>query len=149
MNGEDFAVVVMDIDRFKNLNDTYSHAVGDRSLKVFAKTIQKVCRKDDLVSRLGGEEFCMILLGINAETAVQTIKRFQTELPISLAQAGLPQFTVSFGVTDTNFGDNLEALVKVADNAMYEAKKAGRDRYVVASIKSDPKPQKEEMSVVN
>lgn len=142
-----FAVVVTDIDRFKKLNDTYSHAVGDRSLKVFATVLQKICRKDDLVARLGGEEFCVVLLDANAVTAVKTLERIRTELPQSLAQAGLPEFTASFGVTDTNFGDNLEALVKIADNAMYDAKKAGRDKIVVFSAKSQP--QEELMQIAN
>jgi diguanylate cyclase (GGDEF)-like protein len=144
-----FSVVVMDIDFFKKLNDTYSHAVGDRSLIVFSKALQKSCRKDDLVARLGGEEFCMVLLNISAETAVQTLKRVQSELPISLAQAGLPEFTVSYGVTDTSFGENLEALIKIADNAMYEAKKAGRDKIVIASGKSEPKAAQEVIQSVN
>jgi diguanylate cyclase (GGDEF)-like protein len=144
-----FAVVVMDIDFFKKLNDTYSHAVGDRSLKIFSKALQKSCRKDDLVARLGGEEFCMVLLNINAETAVQTLKRVKSELPISLAQAGLPEFTVSYGVTDTDFGDNLEALIKIADHAMYEAKKAGRDKIAIASGKSEPKAEQEVIQSVN
>jgi diguanylate cyclase (GGDEF)-like protein len=144
-----FSVVVMDIDFFKKLNDTYSHAVGDRSLKIFSKALQKSCRKDDLVARLGGEEFCMVLLNINAETAVQTLKRVQSELPVSLAQAGLPEFTVSYGVTDSDFGDNLEALIKIADHAMYEAKKAGRDKIAIASGKSEPKAEKEVIQSVN
>jgi len=147
--GHRLSVVVTDIDLFKNLNDTYSHAVGDRSLKVFSKTLQKICRKEDLVSRLGGEEFCIVLQDISAEDAKSILERIQKELPIALAQAGLPEFTASFGVTDTDFGDSLESLIKIADNSMYEAKKTGRNRIVVASAKSDHEGTQRNSPIVN
>ena len=138
MAGRKFAVIVTDIDHFKKLNDTYSHAVGDRSLKAFSRTLQKSCRAEDIVARLGGEEFCIVLADVSAENAVPTLERVQRNLPGILGQSGLPEFTASFGVTDTDFGDSLETLIKIADNAMYDAKKAGRNRIVVASAKSKP-----------
>ncbi len=139
--GRKLSVVVTDIDRFKNLNDTYSHAVGDRALKEFSRTLQKICRKDDLVARLGGEEFCIVLLDVSAKDARAILDRVRTQLPVVLAQAGLPEFTASFGVADTDFGDNLESLIKIADDYMYEAKKAGRNTIVIAADKSKPKFQ--------
>jgi diguanylate cyclase (GGDEF)-like protein len=148
-SGRRLSLVVADIDLFKNLNDMYSHAVGDRSLKVFSRTLQKICRTDDLVARLGGEEFCIVFVDLSAEEATPILKRIQKELPACLAQAGLPEFTASFGVTDTRFGDNLETLIKIADNSMYEAKKAGRNRIVLASAKSGAEEDQRTVLIVN
>jgi len=133
MGGKEFSLVVADIDHFKKLNDTYSHAVGDRSLKVFASTLRKCCREEDMVARLGGEEFCIVLLGISSEKAVGLLERIRDTLPESLAKAGLPEFTASFGVSDTNLANSLEALMKISDHAMYKAKQAGRNKIVVGS----------------
>ena len=128
-----FSLVVTDIDHFKELNDTHSHAIGDRALKVFANTLQRYCRSGDLVARLGGEEFCIIFLDVTADKAVEFLERVRENLAVILNRAGLPEFTASFGVSDTNFGDSLEVLLKVADQAMYEAKQAGRNQIKAAS----------------
>ena len=133
MGGRLFSLVMADIDHFKKLNDTYSHAVGDRSLKVFANILNKSCRGDDVVARLGGEEFCMVFLDIGAEKAVELLERIRKKLPDALTKAGLPEFTASFGVSDTNLASTLEDLLKISDHAMYKAKQAGRDRIVVGS----------------
>ncbi|MEJ2247885.1 MAG: GGDEF domain-containing protein, partial [Acidobacteriota bacterium] len=140
MSERKFSLVVTDIDHFKELNDTYSHAVGDRSLKVFANTLQKYCRSEDMVARLGGEEFCIIFLDVTADKAVEFLERVRENLSVVLNRAGLPEFTASFGVSDTNFGDSLEVLLKVADHAMYEAKQAGRNQIKAASRKSGLTP---------
>ena len=135
-----FSLVVTDIDHFKELNDTYSHAVGDRSLKVFANTLQRYCRSGDLVARLGGEEFCIIYLDVTADKAVEFLERVRENLTVILNKAGLPEFTASFGVSDTNLGDSLEVLLKVADQAMYKAKQAGRNQIKAASRRPGLKP---------
>lgn len=135
-----FALVVTDIDHFKELNDTYSHAVGDRSLKVFANTLQRYCRSGDMVARLGGEEFCIIFLDVKADKAVEFLERVRENLTVILNKAGLPEFTASYGVCDTNQGDSLEVLLKVADQAMYEAKQAGRNQIKAASRRPGLKP---------
>lgn len=140
LSKREFSIVIADIDHFKKLNDTYSHAVGDRSLKVFANTLHKCCRGGDVLARLGGEEFCMIYLDVTAERAIELLERVRENLPVFLSQAGLPIFTASFGVTDTNFGDSLEVLLKISDDLMYEAKKAGRNQIKTTTIKLEKKP---------
>jgi len=131
-DGRSYAVVMADLDHFKELNDTHSHAAGDRALKTFARTLARCCRPDDVVARMGGEEFVVALPLADSSQAAAAMERVRTALVDDIARAGVPTFTASFGIADSLYADDLESLLKVADEAMYAAKRAGRDRVVIA-----------------
>ena len=138
--GERYAVVMSDLDHFKRLNDTFSHAAGDRALRVYSATLQDCCRPTDIVARAGGEEFVMVLPGANAEAAAEVAERVRATLGDAAARAGSPPFTASFGVADLQVGGTLEELMRVADHALYRAKQRGRDRVEVAGAGGEAGP---------
>jgi diguanylate cyclase (GGDEF)-like protein len=129
------SVVVMDLDEFKAVNDHYGHAAGDRLLVGFASVAQTTLRTEDVLGRIGGEEFCALLVGVGESEAVTIADRLR------LAFAGaIFDFddvtltgTVSVGVAQLGVNEELGAAVQRADMAMYRAKKDGRDRVIRAS----------------
>ena len=127
-----FAVVMSDLDFFKRLNDTQGHEAGDRALKLFADTARGVVRDRDHVVRWGGEEFALLLPGINAERATEVIGRLRAALAQSHLVAGTPIFTASFGISDSTMSRDRETLVRLADEALYKSKQAGRDTCTIA-----------------
>lgn len=129
-----YAVVIADIDHFKKLNDTHGHQLGDRALQVFAQALSESARAEDITARFGGEEFVIVLPTADAEIAQQYTDRVRQRLPRLLSDASLPPFTASFGIADRRHGDDLEALIRAADEALYAAKAAGRDRATVAPV---------------
>jgi len=131
--GASFALVIADIDHFKKVNDTHGHEVGDRALKVLAATLKQIVRRDDLVCRFGGEEFVLVLADLDADRGAELVERVRAELPRAVARGGVPSFTISAGVVDQQHGHDAEALLRVADGLLYEAKSLGRDRVLVAS----------------
>ncbi|MEO6293615.1 MAG: diguanylate cyclase [Burkholderiaceae bacterium] len=125
-------VLMMDIDHFKNVNDTHGHAVGDLALQHIAKQLQSFMRTEDCVARWGGEEFIVVLAGATLPAAIQVAERIRaciaaTPVPLS-GQQTLP-LTLSIGVSDWSpcDGDDFEAAVSRADNALYRAKAEGRN----------------------
>jgi diguanylate cyclase (GGDEF)-like protein len=129
------SLVMIDIDRFKSINDTWGHPFGDVVLKGVASTIASVARKTDLAARLGGEEFALLLIDTDTEGAVTMAGRLADGIH-ALAfptSAGPLKVTVSQGVA-VHPGDarNGEELVARADAALYRAKESGRDRYCLA-----------------
>jgi diguanylate cyclase (GGDEF)-like protein len=127
---EQFALVVADLDRFKQLNDRHGHEAGDRALRVFAQTSEGVLREGDLIARWGGEEFMIVLPGLDATAALAVTERLRE----TLGQAhtgGHPPFTVSFGITDSSAGETLDELLRLADLGLYASKRAGRDRATI------------------
>ncbi len=129
-----FAVVMADLDHFKALNDTHSHATGDRALKTFARAVSECCRPTDVLARVGGEEFVLALPDVTGRQAADVMERLRRALPTEIAKAGVPIFTASFGIADSSQGSDLEGLMKIADEAMYVAKRTGRDRVVIAGL---------------
>jgi len=130
--GETFALLVMDIDRFKSINDTYGHAVGDDVLRFLAKVAQTTLRPADVCFRYGGEEFVVLLEGVDAEGALPAAERLRKTLERSDSPVGRP-ITVSIGIAaHPGAGATAEALFEAADEAMYRAKQEGRNRSVVA-----------------
>jgi len=122
-----FAVVMSDLDYFKRLNDTQGHEAGDRALKLFADTARSVVRDRDHVVRWGGEEFAMLLPGANSERAAEVVGRLRAALAESHLLSGTPVFTASFGISDSTMARDRETLIRLADEALYRSKQAGRD----------------------
>jgi diguanylate cyclase (GGDEF)-like protein len=122
-----FAVVMADLDFFKRLNDTHGHEAGDRALKLFADTARGVVRDRDHVARWGGEEFALLLPGANAERAAEVVGRLRAALAESHLLSGTPVFTASFGISDSTMTRERETLIRLADDALYRSKQAGRD----------------------
>ena len=127
-----FAVVMTDLDFFKRLNDTQGHEAGDRALKLFAETARGVVRDRDHVVRWGGEEFALLLPGANSERAAEIVGRLRAALAEAHLVAGTPVFTASFGIADSTMARDRETLIRLADEALYRSKQAGRDSCSVA-----------------
>jgi diguanylate cyclase (GGDEF)-like protein/PAS domain S-box-containing protein len=131
------AAIVMDIDHFKRINDKYSHAIGDQVLRSFAKCLQENTRELDVIGRIGGEEFVILLPGSNQKSAQRTAARLQELIAnnITVTSSGDIRITVSQGVAvlDENM-ENLNDLVQAADRALYRAKESGRNRVVSSSF---------------
>jgi diguanylate cyclase (GGDEF)-like protein len=132
--GEDTcAVAILDIDRFKSINDGFGHAEGDRALCHLTALLRERTRGGDLVGRLGGEEFAVLLHGTGAGGAEAFAEDVRTALA-ERAQDAPTSFTVSIGVAALKDGDGTaEGMLVAADHALYAAKQAGRDRVVRAT----------------
>jgi len=125
------SLIMFDLDHFKNTNDTYGHLVGDQVLKASALLVQKNIRSFDLFGRWGGEEFIILLPQTNLAVAQIVAEKIRVELGGFIHEkAG--QVTASFGVTQYYSGANMAELIKEADNSMYAAKRAGRNRVIVS-----------------
>jgi diguanylate cyclase (GGDEF)-like protein len=122
-----------DIDHFKAINDRYGHLVGDQAIEHVAQTLKASLRPGDLVCRYGGEEFCLLLPGLGATAAHELAERMRARIEASCGAAVIPgenvRITISFGVAAVAFGGStLAELIKQADQALYVAKNAGRNR---------------------
>ncbi|MDD4926527.1 MAG: CHASE domain-containing protein [Methylotenera sp.] len=129
------SLMMLDIDFFKNVNDTYGHQLGDTVLQALSKVCQDTMRQVDVVGRLGGEEFAVILPETTSEEALDVAERLResiakTEVTIPV---GLPiHFTISIGVTTlSNKNVNIDTLLNQADKALYEAKETGRNKVCI------------------
>jgi diguanylate cyclase (GGDEF)-like protein len=137
-SGQPFSLVVSDIDYFKAVNDTYGHATGDAVLKNVAARMDNIVRGDDMVGRIGGEEFLIILPGSALETASSIAERVRESIeiwPIKF-QDHVIDITMSFGVAESVSDENLEQLINRADQALYEAKRSGRNRVSLSEFAS-------------
>lgn len=140
-------LLMVDLDRFKQKNDTYGHLVGDVVLKETARLLQDNLRAIDMIARYGGEEFILMLVETHYEQALFIAQRLRQLIevhPIRAYDEVLNQ-TISIGVaTFPDHGNGLEALIERADQALYAAKHAGRNRVVgVSEIPRAPNPQRE------
>jgi len=131
-NNEDFAILMVDIDHFKNVNDTYGHDTGDKAIVNLSEILTSNTNQGDVVARFGGEEFCIILKSVTAREA-QTIAeklREKTERSSIFSDKGDEvRFTISIGLT-TNHEGTLEDSVNEADDLLYQAKNNGRNQVV-------------------
>jgi diguanylate cyclase (GGDEF)-like protein len=134
MNRE-FSCMMLDLDYFKEINDTYGHPVGDQVLKEFAKRCKSSIREIDLIGRYGGEELIILLPETNRELAVQVAERLRSSIaatPIKVQDQQIA-LTVSIGVaTKDEHTLDLETLIARADQAMYIAKHKGRNRVAIS-----------------
>lgn len=129
-NNESIALLMLDIDHFKKVNDNYGHVVGDQVLAAVANSAQHSLRKEDLLGRYGGEEFCALLPNTNLEQASAIAERIRAGVE-ALSIPGVAQaITVSIGITlmDCHEKASLSAGIERADVAMYRAKEEGRNR---------------------
>ncbi|MEF8721334.1 diguanylate cyclase [Candidatus Accumulibacter sp. ACC012] len=129
--GRSVAALMIDVDHFKPINDRYGHAVGDRVLQCVATAIKAAARKDDSVSRIGGEEFLLVCHDADARTALlaaERLRRMIKALTINVSGVDI-QATVSIGVASIEASMQMEdEMLSAADKALYVAKNAGRDR---------------------
>jgi len=130
--GHRVAIAFADLDHFKDLNDTFGHDAGDRALRLFTRVVQGAVRDGDLVGRWGGEEFVLVFPDADRSVAAAACERIRDALRAEVQGATVPPFTASFGVADADQAGSLEELLELADQAMFHAKAAGRDRVVVA-----------------
>jgi len=134
------SIIIADIDHFKMVNDTYGHQTGDRVISTFGKLISQGSRKSDLVARVGGEEFCIVLW--NADTAGARLVAENLRTQFQTAQFdGIPKhkkFTSSFGVAILKKGETSEELYRRADQALYHAKQNGRNRVCLDESHLEP-----------
>jgi len=139
-----FAIVMGDLDRFKLLNDTHGHEAGDQALVLFARVLTETLRDEDLLCRWGGEEFTVVLPGVQLDEAVATTERVREALALALMGGAAPGFTVSFGVACADGAEHsLEDLIRRADEALYAAKEAGRNRTVASASTSPQTPRRQ------
>lgn len=139
------SVAMADLDHFKTLNDTYGHETGDRALRLFSQVLAGSVRGGDLVGRRGGEEFAVALMGCDGEVARNILDGVRGRLEAAITVAGLPAFTVSFGLIDSRDLEELPAILDRADVALFQAKREGRDRVVRhdqfgAPVDTGPRP---------
>lgn len=131
------AVVMLDIDHFKIFNDTYGHSAGDEVLRRLAEILNESIRLSDIACRYGGEEFVLILPDLSAEAAYDRMERLRENvsyLEVYYQEIALPAVTISIGIVGFPAdGDSYEALLLKADQALYRAKNAGRNRVVCFS----------------
>jgi len=133
-NHSPLLVAMLDIDHFKLINDTYGHDIGDIAIKEVASILKQTVRSSDLISRFGGEEFCLLLENISIENARELLEniRAKFESNIIRCQKNTISYTVSIGAF---YGDSsdIETIIKDADLNLYEAKENGRNRVVLKS----------------
>ncbi|MEO6605216.1 MAG: GGDEF domain-containing protein [Aeromicrobium sp.] len=123
-------LILADLDHFKRINDTHGHQAGDRALQAFAEACRHTVRSTDLVGRYGGEEFILLLAGVDldrAETVTSLISEWTNTTEDSFAMP-----TVSYGITATTPQAGLDASIAAADAALYKAKQQGRNRAIRA-----------------
>lgn len=129
------ALLLIDADNFKNINDTFGHLVGDEALKLISNALRASIRGHDLVGRVGGEEFCVFLPATNHDEAASIAERIRAEverLAFYPAEGRPHRLTVSIGAVVSTGKQPTSQLMRLADRCLYEAKEQGRNRVVFA-----------------
>ena len=137
--GYPLCVIMIDLDFFKKINDTYGHVVGDFVLRHVASRIQASVRDFDMVGRFGGEEFVIIMTNADLELAkviAERVRKGVMDTPLHLKELSI-RVTISLGVAVLRKSERKEALLERADAAMYEAKRTGRNRVMIAKDADD------------
>lgn len=135
VTGRRFAVMMVDLDRFKSVNDTYGHAAGDEVLIETARRIRGALRGADLVARLGGEEFMIAMPDTDqaeAQAAAERVRTVIDEMPFHTKRGGPIHITTSIGLTMNTHRD-VQTLLEMADAALYHAKARGRNQVTIAA----------------
>jgi diguanylate cyclase (GGDEF)-like protein len=130
-----FAVLMLDLDHFKKLNDEHGHLVGDEALKLIADILRKTLRNRDYAARFGGEEFLVLLPGADAQRGEEIAERLRSSIadqPLTL-EHGVVTVTMSIGLAVyPEVGNDIDSLIRAADKALYDAKNAGRNQCITA-----------------
>ena len=137
------AVLFVDIDDFKSINDGHGHDAGDRALQHVAGLLGQLTRGSDYLFRYGGEEFVVVLVAASESQAAviaESLRRQIAQSPVALANGQVLGVTASIGVAGHDGHPDYERLMERADAAMYEAKRSGRNRVVVASADLEEAP---------
>ncbi|BAI80219.1 signal transduction response regulator [Deferribacter desulfuricans SSM1] len=134
---DEIGIIIIDIDNFKKINDTYGHLVGDEVLKEISNIISKSLRKDDYVGRYGGEEFLVILPKLNINESFTVAERIRNSIANHNFHIGDIDFkiTVSLGVSSLKKFKNIKDALNEADKALYVAKRTGKNKTVIAENK--------------
>jgi diguanylate cyclase (GGDEF)-like protein len=134
-NARPFAVLVVDIDHFKKVNDIHGHQAGDAVLQAFSRVLLDTIRDGDLAARVGGEEFAILLPDASLQTTLIVAERVRKRFAERRFRSGGTYFsgTVSAGISLIGDNTQLDALMTQADAALYTAKRSGRDRVVLYS----------------
>jgi diguanylate cyclase len=131
---QDVTIAIMDIDHFKNVNDSYGHPIGDKVLSAVAEFLMQHTRPYDKVYRYGGEEFLVCMCNTDIETASDVLERLREELShfTAVAEKGVPlSVSASFGVSSLEGGSSVDEAIIRADEALYISKRSGRNRVTV------------------
>ncbi len=126
-----YVVTYADLDHFKQLNDVHGHDAGDRALRLFSRILRDNVRPADIPARYGGEEFVVVLPDCTVSRAVGVVERIQEHLARAFEGGTVPPFTASFGIAATEGDLTFSQTVELADQALLEAKRGGRNRIVV------------------
>ena len=135
---EPVSVSIIDIDRFKSVNDRYGHQVGDKVLTDIAECMRQSLRDSDILARFGGEEFVVFMPGINEEKAAHALDRLRIEYQALIESSDYPpnESTISIGLTSTNaIIGGLEQMLSEADRNLYQAKQNGRNQLVSSTLR--------------
>ena len=129
-SGTPFCIAMIDLDRFKQVNDSYGHAAGDAVLRAFSAAVHDTMRATDVFGRYGGEEFLLVLVGTTAAAALEAVERIRTAVASRDWRPIVPDapVTMSAGIAGFRKGETMAQLLHRADQALYEAKHAGRNR---------------------
>ncbi|MEX0958876.1 MAG: diguanylate cyclase [Burkholderiales bacterium] len=145
--GRKLGMLILDLDHFKQINDSYGHDLGDRALVQAANVIRGVMRSYDVCARWGGEEFLVIVTDvIGADDLLATAEKLRNAIKSSPVRSNGTEIvlTASIGACLADPDDNIDAMIKAADDALYAAKQGGRDRVVLAGDSSQSRPQADE-----
>jgi diguanylate cyclase len=147
-HGTPFSLLLVDIDHFKSINDRYGHLAGDEAIRTLARLMREDARGSDVAARIGGEEFALILSNTTADRALLAAERLRARIEASPVEheGKVVRMSASFGVGIPRPGGSVEAIVAGADQALYAAKRAGRNRVMgppeaLAAVPSSAPPQ--------
>lgn len=132
--GRSFSLCILDLDHFKQVNDTHGHIVGDDVLRHFARLARQTLRDTDVLARWGGEEFLMLLPETRQELGLIAVQRIRQQLQDFAIAPSVPALRTTFsaGLTEFRLGETIEQAIERADHALYDAKNGGRNctRYI-------------------
>jgi diguanylate cyclase (GGDEF)-like protein len=131
------ALLLVDIDHFKQINDKLGHAAGDRALKLVSRCTLDLLRSHDVAGRHGGDEFVLLLRRSSTQDAMHVAERLVSHLQTQANAHALPHLTLSFGIVQMRRDESIDDTLQRADLALYEAKRLGRSRAVAADLVDD------------
>lgn len=140
--GTQLALLVTDVDKFKNFNDTYGHQAGDDVLKAVAKVLIEAGRKTDFAARYGGEEFCLVMPGADKETAMEMAEKIRAAIEAMTVESEGQTMRVTMSIGVTNFDPEVDktnkTMIERADRALYACKRGGRNQcqYYIEGMKT-------------